>query len=53
MIFVVVALMLVFIYTTPLMPKLYKEHNDNINNMMFYAVLALAIIAVAFYWGAL
>ena len=51
MIFVVVALMLVFMYATPIMPKLYKEHSDDFNNMMFYAVLALAIVAIVFYWG--
>ncbi len=51
MIVVEVALMLIFIYATPLMPKLYKEHNDDLNNMTFYAVLALAIIAIIFNWG--
>jgi energy-converting hydrogenase B subunit G len=40
-------------YGTPLMPKLYKEHSDDLNNMMFYAVLTLAIIAIVFYWGVL
>lgn len=53
MIIVVIGLMLLFMYATPLMPKLYKEHTDDLNNMMFYAVLTLAIIAVVFYWGAL
>ena len=53
MVVVEVALILIFLYATPLMPKLYKEHNDDLNNMMFYAVLALAIIAVVFYWGVL
>ncbi len=51
MIVVEVALIIIFIYVMPIMPKLYKEHNDDINNMMFYAVLALAIIAVIFYGG--
>ena len=46
MIVVVVALMLTFMYATPIMPKLYKEHTDDFNNMMFYAVLTLAIIAM-------
>ena len=45
MIVVVVALMLTFMYATPIMPKLYKEHTDDFNNMMFYAVLTLAIAA--------
>lgn len=53
MIIAVIALMLLFMYGTPLMPKLYKEHTDDLNNMMFYAVLTLAIIAIVFYWGAL
>ena len=53
MVVVEVSLILIFLYATPLMPKLYKEHNDDLNNMMFYAVLALAIIAVVFYWGVL
>jgi energy-converting hydrogenase B subunit G len=51
MIVVVVALMLTFMYVSPIMPKLYKEHNDDFNNMMFYAVLTLAIIAIVFFWG--
>ena len=51
MIVVVVALMLLFMFATPIMPKLYKEHNDDFNNMMFYAVLTLAIFAIVFYWG--
>ena len=53
MIVVVVGLMLLFMYGTPLMPKLYKEHSDDLNNMMFYAVLTLTIIAIVFYWGVL
>jgi energy-converting hydrogenase B subunit G len=53
MIIAVIGLMLLFMYGTPLMPKLYKEHTDDLNNMMFYAVLTLAIIAIVFYWGAL
>lgn len=53
MIITVIGLMLLFMYGTPLMPKLYKEHTDDLNNMMFYAVLTLAIIAIVFYWGAL
>lgn len=51
MIVVVVALILAFMYATPIMPKLYKEHSDDFNNMMFYAVLTLAIFAIVFYWG--
>lgn len=51
MVFIEVALIIIFLYATPIMPKLYKEHNDDINNMMFYAVLAMAILAIVFYWG--
>ena len=51
MIVVVVALMLLFMFATPILPKLYKEHSDDFNNMMFYAVLTLAIFAIVFYWG--
>ena len=46
MIVAVIGLMLLFMYVTPIMPKLYKEHNDDFNNMMFYAVLTLAIISL-------
>lgn len=53
MIVVLVALMLTFMYASPIMTKLFKEHNDDFNNMMFYAVLTLAIIAIVFYWGVL
>ena len=45
------ALIIIYMNATPIMPKLYKEHNDDINNMMFYAVLTLAIISIVFYWG--
>lgn len=51
MVFIEVALIILFLCATPIMPKLYKEHNDDINNMMFYAVLAMAIISIVFYWG--
>ena len=51
MIVAVIGLMLLFMYVTPIMPKLYKEHSDDFNNMMFYAVLTLAIFAIVFYWG--
>ena len=51
MIVAVIGLMLLFMYVTPIMPKLYKEHNDDFNNMMFYAALTLAIFAIVFYWG--
>lgn len=51
MVVVEVALILLFLYVTPIMPKLYKEHNDDLDNMMFYAVLILAIVAIVFTWG--
>ena len=51
MVIVEVALIIIYMYATPIKPKLNKEHNDHINNMMFYAVLTLAIISIVFYWG--
>ncbi len=51
MVVIEVALIIIFVYVTPIMPKLYKEYNDDINSMMFYAVIALAIIAIIFYGG--
>ncbi|MDO5851748.1 MAG: energy-converting hydrogenase B subunit G, EhbG [Methanobacteriaceae archaeon] len=53
MLIVVVALLLLFTYTTPLMTKLYKEHSDSLSNMTFYVVMTLAILAIIFYWGQL
>ena len=53
MLFIVIALLLLFTYTTPLITKLFKEHNDSLNNMTFYVVMTLAILAIIFYWGQL
>ena len=35
----------------PLMPKFKKEQNDSLASMMFYIVIALAIVITLFYWG--
>lgn len=51
MIVLEVAFMIGYIYVAPIMPKLYKENNDSLNNMMFYAIIALAIIALIFNVG--
>lgn len=51
MIFTVIALILLYAYAGPIMPRLYKEHSDDLGNMMYYAVIALAIIGFIFYWG--
>ena len=51
MIVLEVALMIAYVYVSPIMPKLYKEHNDSLNNMMFYAIIALAIVAIVFNMG--
>ena len=35
----------------PIMPKLRHAQNDSLNNMMFYALIALALLVAIFYWG--
>jgi len=35
----------------PLMPRFKKEQNDSMASMMFYVMLALAIVITLFYWG--
>jgi energy-converting hydrogenase B subunit G len=35
----------------PLMPRFKKEQNDSLAAMMFYVILALAIVIALFYWG--
>ncbi len=51
MIVIVLALFVALIAATPLMPRLKKEQNDSFNNMIFYVILALALILALFYWG--
>lgn len=51
MVVVEVALMIGYVYASPIMPKLYKEYNDSLNDMMFYAIITLAIIALIFNVG--
>lgn len=51
MIVLVVAVFLIAFMAMPIMPKLIKEQNDSLNNMMFYVVLTLGIIIALFYWG--
>lgn len=51
MIVIVLALFVALIAATPLMPRLKKEQNDSFNNMIFYVILALALILTLFYWG--
>jgi len=52
----IVALLLVLsiaILSMPLMPRIKKELNDSLSYMMFYMIIALAIIITLFYWGSL
>ena len=35
----------------PIMPKLRRAQNDSLNNMMFYALVVLAVLVAIFYWG--
>jgi len=52
----IVAVLLVLftaILAMPLMPRIKRELNDSLAYMMFYMILALAIIITLFYWGSL
>lgn len=35
----------------PIMPKFRHAQNDSLNNMMFYALIVLALLVAIFYWG--
>jgi len=52
----IVAVLLVLftaILAMPLMPRIRRELNDSLAHMMFYMILALAIVITLFYWGSL
>lgn len=51
MIVIVIALFIILVMAMPLMTRLSNEQTDSLNNMMFYVVLALAILITLFYWG--
>ncbi len=51
MIIMIAAILIIALMAMPIMPRLRKEQNDDLNNMMFYVVVALGIIVALFYWG--
>jgi len=51
MIVAVLVVLLAALVAMPLMPRFKKEQNDSIASMMFYVMLALAIVITLFYWG--
>ena len=51
MIIAVLLVAAIAVFAMPIMPKLRREQNDSLNNMVFYVILALGIIAALFYWG--
>jgi energy-converting hydrogenase B subunit G len=51
MIILVAAVLIIAFMAMPIMPGLRREQNDNLNNMMFYVVVALGIVVAIFYWG--
>ena len=51
MIILIIAILIIALMAMPIMPKLRREQNDSLNNMIFYVVLALGIIIALFYWG--
>lgn len=53
MILAVIVVLFTALLAMPLMPKIKREQNDSLSYMMFYMMLALAIIITLFYWGSL
>lgn len=51
MIIMIAAVLIIALMAMPIMPRLRREQNDDLNNMMFYVVVALGIIVALFYWG--
>ena len=48
---VTLILAVVLISNIPLIPKFRIEQEDSLENMLFYAVITLAIIVTFIYWG--
>lgn len=53
MIIAVIVVLFTALLAMPLMPKIKREQNDSLSYMLFYMMLALAIIITLFYWGSL
>jgi len=53
MVVAVIVVLFAALLAMPLMPKIKREQNDSLYYMMFYMILALAIIITLFYWGSL
>jgi energy-converting hydrogenase B subunit G len=53
MIVAVILVLFTAILAMPLMPRIRRELNDSLAYMMFYMILALAIVITLFYWGSL
>ncbi|BDZ69808.1 energy-converting hydrogenase B subunit G, EhbG [Methanobacterium petrolearium] len=51
MIVAVLVVLFASMVAVPIMPRLKKEQNDSLAAMMFYVILALAIVITLFYWG--
>jgi energy-converting hydrogenase B subunit G len=51
MIVAVLVVLFAALMAMPLMPRFKKEQNDSLASMMFYVVIALAIVITLFYWG--
>lgn len=47
----ILAIFAILITNMPIMPKFRQAQNDSLNNMMFYALVALALLVAIFYWG--
>jgi len=53
MIVAILLILSIAILSMPLMPRIKKELNDSLYYMMFYMIIALALIITLFYWGSL
>lgn len=51
MIIALLVVLAIISVATPLIPRFKKEQNDSFASMIFYIILALAIVITLFYWG--
>ncbi len=51
MIMGILVIFAIILTNMPIMPKLRRAQNDSLNNMMFYALITLALLVSMFYWG--
>ncbi|MCC7552953.1 MAG: energy-converting hydrogenase B subunit G, EhbG [Methanobacteriaceae archaeon] len=48
---ILLGLLLILITNLPLMPKLKKEQEDSLGQMLYYVLVTLGVLFAAVYWG--